>query len=123
MCGDCTRPVIWGSFSFTTARSVGVSSACARGHAIFFRATCARAAHFLLATGALIIDAAVMDHDDGAAERLADSINRLDVGAHVLVAALAAGERAVEGIDHNDGATTFADLGTNFRDQHHVLGR
>ena len=54
--------------------------------------------------------AAMMDDDDEAVKGVADGVGGLDVGGHVLVAVLRAGERAVERIDADDRRDVLAHL-------------
>ena len=55
-----------------------------------------------MAAGPLIVDATMVDDYHGALEGLSDGVRRLDVGAHVLIAGLAASDAAIEGVDDND---------------------
>ena len=54
------------------------------------------------AFGCLCVIAAVVDNDAEAAKGLSNGLGRFDVQRHILVAALRAGETAVEGVQHHD---------------------
>ena len=70
-----------------------------------------------MAARSIAIVSAMVDDDHDAAERVADRVGGADVGGHVLVAVLAARERAVERVDADDGRDALANLPPDVVDQ------
>src|SRR5262249_13481510 len=77
----------------------------------------ARAGQGGVAAGSGAIDAAVVDDDDRALERGADCVSGVDVGGHVLVAALGASDAAVEGVEHDRDGPVVAELAADRGDE------
>ena len=48
-------------------------------------------------------DSAVVDYGHGAPEGFADHIRSADIGGHIFVVVLTAGQRAIKSVDHNKG--------------------